>query len=245
MRDEMRAFLARAADYTLTPLQSMMRLATRAPGLGDAPSMRRIYRLGQGEPARATEARNRVLEVLRPMVALAMTLSELAAEAGVTTSVIKGLVKAGVVLEEDAPRDLPYPPTGPEPMPGRGLAGDQVAAGDALVAAVALGGYRHHAAERRDRIGQDRGVSGGGGRMFARGAAGLGSVAGNCADGGIPDAGRGAVWRAPGRMAFGRDHDRTAPVVEDGRRRAMRRWLWRGAVGAVPAVPRFGADRRR
>ncbi|MDZ4135388.1 MAG: primosomal protein N', partial [Paracoccaceae bacterium] len=65
MRDEMRAFLSRAADYTLTPLPAMLRLATRAPGLGDPPSMRRIYRLGSGVPDRATEARGRVIEVLR------------------------------------------------------------------------------------------------------------------------------------------------------------------------------------
>ena len=47
MRAELRAFLTRAADYTLTPLPAMLRLATRAPGLGDPPSMRRVYRLGR------------------------------------------------------------------------------------------------------------------------------------------------------------------------------------------------------
>ncbi|MGB8812155.1 MAG: DEAD/DEAH box helicase, partial [Paracoccaceae bacterium] len=139
MRDELRAFLQRAADYTLTPLSAMLRLATRAPGLGDPPSMRRIYRLGDGEPARATDARAKVLDVLRSFGGAAVTLAELSAEAGVTSSVIKGLVKAGVVLEEDAPRDLPYPRL--DPAGAVRLMGDQVAAGDALVAAVALGGY--------------------------------------------------------------------------------------------------------
>ena len=46
MRAEMQDFLAAAADYTLTPMPAMLRLATRAPGLGDPPSMRKIYRLG-------------------------------------------------------------------------------------------------------------------------------------------------------------------------------------------------------
>jgi hypothetical protein len=32
MREEMREFLIRAADYTLTPLPAMLRLATRSPG---------------------------------------------------------------------------------------------------------------------------------------------------------------------------------------------------------------------
>jgi primosomal protein N' (replication factor Y) len=140
MRDEMRAFLARAADYTLTPLSAMLRLATRAPGLGDPPSMRRVYRLGEGEPARVTDARLRVLDTLRSFGGAAVTLAELVAEAGVTASVVKGLVKSGALLEEDAPRDLPYPRLDPE-RAGARLAGDQVAAGDALVAAVAMGGY--------------------------------------------------------------------------------------------------------
>ncbi|NUB46131.1 primosomal protein N' [Fertoebacter nigrum] len=140
MRDEMRAFLARAADYTLTPLPAMLRLATRAPGLGDPPATRRVYRLGGDVPARATEARLRVLDVLRAYGGAAVTLAELLAEAGVGASVVKGLVKTGAVVEEDAPRDLPYPPLNPDRQ-GPRLMGDQVMAGDALVAAVAMGGY--------------------------------------------------------------------------------------------------------
>lgn len=46
MRAELRTFLTRAADYTLTPLPAMLRLATRAPGLGEAVSSRKVYRLG-------------------------------------------------------------------------------------------------------------------------------------------------------------------------------------------------------
>jgi primosomal protein N' (replication factor Y) len=47
----MRQFLIKAADYTPTPMNAMLRLATRAPGLGDAPSMRKV-RLGTDEPTR-------------------------------------------------------------------------------------------------------------------------------------------------------------------------------------------------
>ncbi|HBS98807.1 MAG TPA: primosomal protein N', partial [Citreicella sp.] len=36
MRAELRSFLERAGSYTLTPLSAMLRLATRAPGLGEA-----------------------------------------------------------------------------------------------------------------------------------------------------------------------------------------------------------------
>jgi len=63
MREEMQAFLTRVASYTLTPMSAMLRLATRAPGLGETVSMRKVYRLGSGEPDRVTEARTKVLEV--------------------------------------------------------------------------------------------------------------------------------------------------------------------------------------
>ncbi len=140
MREELRLFLARTADYTLTPLPAMLRLATRAPGLGDPPAMRRVLRLGDAVPERLTDARARVIAVLEEFGGAAVTLGELAAQSGVSTSVIKGLVKSGVVLEEDAPRDLPYPPLYPD-LPGVTLAGEQIAAADALVASVAMGGY--------------------------------------------------------------------------------------------------------
>jgi primosomal protein N' (replication factor Y) len=140
MREELRLFLARAADYTLTPLPAMLRLATRAPGLGDPPAMRRVLRPGPDMPERMTDARSRVIAALDEFGGAAVTLGELAAQSGVTTSVIKGLVKAGAVLEEDAPRDLPYPQLYPD-LPGVSLAGEQVAAADALISAVAQGGY--------------------------------------------------------------------------------------------------------
>ena len=44
MSGEMREFLIRVSEYTLTPMPSVLRLATRSPGLGDPPSMRTIYR---------------------------------------------------------------------------------------------------------------------------------------------------------------------------------------------------------
>ena len=139
MRGEMRAFLTRAADYTLTPLPAMLRLATRAPGLGDGPALRRVFRLGDTVPNSLTDARHRVVEALRGFGGAAVTLGELAEAAAVGSGVVKGLVKLGIVLEDDAPRDLPFPVLDPS-RPAR-LAGDQVAAGDALAASVALGGY--------------------------------------------------------------------------------------------------------
>ena len=140
MREEMRLFLARAAEYTLTPMHAMLRLATRAPGLGESPAMRRIYRLGGGDPDRMTDARGRVLAVLRDHGGLAFTLGELAELAGVTTSVVKGLVAQGAVAEEEAPRDMPYPRLDPG-LPGATLSPDQSVAAARLREGVAGGAY--------------------------------------------------------------------------------------------------------
>ncbi|MFA3918623.1 primosomal protein N' [Ruegeria hyattellae] len=140
MRAEMQSFLGRAADYTLTPMSAMLRLATRAPGLGEPPSMRKIYRLGDTTPDRMTKARTRVLEALRDYGGLAFTLKELAEMAGVTPSVVKGLAKQGAVREEDSPRDLPFPHLDPD-LPGKVLTEDQQVGADALRAAIRSGRY--------------------------------------------------------------------------------------------------------
>ena len=108
MGADMREFLIRAGEYTITPMATMLRLATRAPGLGDPLSMRKIYRMGEGVPDRETPARKKVIQALADYGELAFTLRELAEMAGVSSSVVKGLVAQGVVDEEDSPRDLPY-----------------------------------------------------------------------------------------------------------------------------------------
>ncbi|WP_317057240.1 primosomal protein N' [Roseovarius rhodophyticola] len=135
MREDMQSFLKRAADYTLTPLPAMLRLATRAPGLSNPPSMQKVYRLGDRAPERETKARRKALEALREYGGLAFTLKELSDLAGVTSSVVKGLVKQGAVLEEDTPRDAPYPPLDPD-RGSAALTPDQTAAAQALISGV-------------------------------------------------------------------------------------------------------------
>ena len=140
MRSEMVSFLEKSAAYTLTPLSAMLRLTTRAPGLGDPPSMRKIYRRGTGEPDRVTAARTKVLETLAEYGDLSFTLKELAEMAGVTSSVIKGLVKQIVVHEEDSPRDLPFQRLDPD-LPSKELTDDQAAGAAVLAAGVTSGDY--------------------------------------------------------------------------------------------------------
>lgn len=140
MRAEMRVFLERVGRYTLTPLHAMLRLATRAPGLSDPPSMRTVYALGTGAPDRMTPAREKVLAVLEDYHGMQFTARELAEMAGVTPSVVKGLVKQGAVAELETPRDVPYPELDPE-HPAKDLTDAQLDAGRQLRASVASKTY--------------------------------------------------------------------------------------------------------
>lgn len=140
LRPGMRTFLARAADYTLTPLGIMLRLATRCPGLGEPPSARPLLRLSGQAPDRMTEARERVMAAFAQYGNLGFAPGELAHLAGVSGGVLKGLEAQGVILREVVARDAPYPPLDPD-APGRPLSADQAAAAARLRATVAAGGY--------------------------------------------------------------------------------------------------------
>lgn len=154
MRPEMRRFLERAADYTLTPLPQMLRLATRAPGLGDPPSMQRVYRAvarddgadgsgtteGNTGAGRLTDARRRVLAVLQDRCEAAFTQRELADLAGVSGGVIKGMAAQGMLREEESPRDAPFAPMDPT-RPGKALTADQQKAAQDLAAGIGSGAY--------------------------------------------------------------------------------------------------------
>ncbi len=140
MSGAMVEFLERMGEYTLTSRTAMLRLATRAPGLMAPPGMQKVLRRGVGEPDRMTDARSRVLAVLDDHPGLGFRPGELSALAGVTSSVIKGLVKQGVVVEGAEPRDQAYPRLHPE-IDGKALSDDQSDAAKELVARVAKGGY--------------------------------------------------------------------------------------------------------
>ena len=127
MLQSMQKFLCRVSDYTLTPMPKILRLATRAPGLGDPPSMRHVYRIGDIKIIRMTDTRQRVLALLGEFPEQSFMLKELAEAAEVTTSVVKGLVKLGAVAEHATPQDMPFPILDPS-LPSKELSGDQEAA---------------------------------------------------------------------------------------------------------------------
>lgn len=139
LRGPLREFLARAADYTLTPLPAMLRLATRAPGLLDPPAERRVLRPGDALPARMTPARERVLTAISAAAA-PLPPADLARISGASASVLRGLVKAGALIEEEAPRDLPFLRLDPG-FGGHELTPDQAAGADRLRLAVQTRAY--------------------------------------------------------------------------------------------------------
>ncbi|MEM7242164.1 MAG: primosomal protein N' [Pseudomonadota bacterium] len=140
MRPEMRAFLEKTGAYTMTAMSAMLRMATRAPGLLQPPSKRLVYRKGHGQPDKPTPARQKVLAFLEDYPVSLFALGELAELAGVSTSVVKGLVTQGVVLEKQAPRDVPYEVLDPN-RPAKALTQDQSSAAERLIAKVATGTY--------------------------------------------------------------------------------------------------------
>ncbi|MCC6000131.1 MAG: primosomal protein N' [Pararhodobacter sp.] len=131
LRDELRAFLSRAAAYTLTPPELMLYLATRAPGLIAGQAMRRVYRAGPDLPVRMTEARARVLAVFSDFGGAALTIGEITRAAGVSNGVVHTMAAQGALIEGAAPRDAPYPRLDPA-RAGKALSPDQAAAAAAL-----------------------------------------------------------------------------------------------------------------
>ena len=109
MISAMKTFIERTAEYTLSSYENVLRLATRMPGIGEPPGMRKVIRLGDAEPSRMTDARSRVIAVAEEHGDARFSVSELAGLAGVSASVVKGLVAQSVLIEEVAPRDAPFP----------------------------------------------------------------------------------------------------------------------------------------
>jgi primosomal protein N' (replication factor Y) (superfamily II helicase) len=140
MRSELRDFLMRVGDYTLTPLPAMLRLATRAPGLADGAATRKLLYRGDTLPDRMTDARTRVLAACDGFGGAGLTTQELAQAAGVSAGVVRALVQSGALVEREAPRDQPYPRLDPH-RAGPTLAKDQGMAADALRAGVASRAY--------------------------------------------------------------------------------------------------------
>ena len=134
----MRDFIDWVAAYTLSPPGMVARMALRAPEAFEPPAPGIGLRYCGVEPERATAARSSVLALARD--GAAWSKSGLAHAAGVTPSVVEGLVKLGVLetVELPPPRLVPLP----DPDFSRAdLDAQQTLAADTLRRSVAGGGF--------------------------------------------------------------------------------------------------------
>ena len=138
LSEELMAFVDWVARYTLSPRGMVLRMVLRAPeALEPEPMIRGVRRVGD-LPERMTDARRRVIDVIDGDLAWSRT--GLAAAAGVSPTVIDGLVKCGTF---EATSLSPAPPFYP-PDPGfaqKSFNSDQAAAAEHLRAAVAAGTF--------------------------------------------------------------------------------------------------------
>lgn len=138
LKVEMRRFVDWVAAYTLSPPGLVARMALRAPAAFDPEPMIEGLRLTEGRPERLTPARERVMELAAE--GQGWTKSGLAHAAGVSTSVIDGLVKQGVFETVF----LPAPPVVAEPDPDYvepRLEGPQKQAASEIIEDVRKGGF--------------------------------------------------------------------------------------------------------
>jgi primosomal protein N' (replication factor Y) (superfamily II helicase) len=129
----LRRLIEWTADYYCAPLASVARMALASGGALGGPATMTEYRLSGAEiGGRLTAQRRQALEALAGEQG---TMRELAAQAGVSEGVLRGMVGAGLVEPVTVAIDRPYPPADPDhDQPD--LSPQQAAVADELVAAV-------------------------------------------------------------------------------------------------------------
>src|SRR5215471_17197617 len=138
LKRELRALVDWVANYTLSPRGMVLRMCLKM-GEHLGPERTRLgVRLVGEAPRRLTPARRRLIEVLSDR--LLHNKSEAAKEAGVSTSVVDGLVDECTLVTEAMPRATPPPP--PDPSHARPeFNRQQRSAVDAMRALAANGSF--------------------------------------------------------------------------------------------------------
>lgn len=134
---EMIDFVSWTARYGGAALGNVLRMVIRNYKALDPSPIVTLYRPSGTPPKQLTPARRAVLRDGGPFPARA---SEIAARAGVSAGVVKGLAKAGGMIEQDGPVDAPFAAPDPEHS-GRILTPQQVEAGEDLAAQVRAGRF--------------------------------------------------------------------------------------------------------
>jgi len=112
LKPELRQFVDWVANYTLSSRGMVMRMTLRMGEHLGPERVRLGVRLVGEPPQRMTSARRRIIDVLSD--GLLHGKSDAAREAGVSGSVIDGLVDEGTLSVEPLPRELPMQPPDPD-----------------------------------------------------------------------------------------------------------------------------------
>ena len=113
MTSELMKFLEKVSLYTITPLSSVLRLATRVPNLGSAEVMDKKYSFYSDEIKKLTTSRSKVLNFLKENHKSKFELSEIIKNCNVSSSVVHGLVSLEAVSVDWVPRDQEFLPLNP------------------------------------------------------------------------------------------------------------------------------------
>jgi len=133
-----RRFLDRAARYVCAPAGTLLSMALRSPEALEAAPRRTLLVPGGEGGILMTDARRRVLDTARSLGPLSP--ADLAREARVSASVVRGLTEVGALLPVSAQADAPFD----TPDPGRSgktLTAEQEAAAAAICARLGTGSF--------------------------------------------------------------------------------------------------------
>ena len=109
LQPEFQDFIWKVADYTVSPLYAVLRLATRVRDLAAQEVYKKlIYKGKVPNQFKMTPARSRVLGALDNLNGIGAPISELAKLARVSPSVISGMISSGCLFTKMEPKDLPY-----------------------------------------------------------------------------------------------------------------------------------------
>jgi primosomal protein N' (replication factor Y) len=139
LKAELRHFVDWVANYTLSSRGMVMRMTLRMGEHLGPERVRLGVRLVGDVPRRMTDARRCVIGVLSD--GLLHGKSDVVREAGVSASVIDGLVDEGTLSVEPLPRELPMQPPDPD-FAAPDFSDDQKAAADKMRALAANDGFQ-------------------------------------------------------------------------------------------------------
>lgn len=125
-------FIEWVARYNVASPGQVLRMVLRSWKALDPSPIATLYEPTGDRPLNLTPARRAALTEGGPFPARA---SEIASRAGISSGVIKGMVKVGLMRADERPVDPPYDEPDPE-LPGRDLSDAQTAAADELVTQV-------------------------------------------------------------------------------------------------------------